>query len=246
MEAALDDVSAANSCRHCGEPCPADGPASPIGPFCCGGCQAVYAFVNGHGLGAFYACDVPPGVPQRASVVAGEGFAALDDPAVAARVLRLDTAALACALFAVPGLHCASCVWLVERLWGIDPRIVRVEVDLLRRTVQVWFHRERMSLRQVAELLAATGYAPDVPHEARPAGTTPARRRLYLQLGVAGFAFGNVMVFSIPRYASGAPLEAPFQQLFDALNVALATPVLLYSAADYLRRAWRALATVRL
>jgi Cu+-exporting ATPase len=246
MEAALAYVPVATLCRHCGEPCPTPDPASPLGPFCCGGCEAVYAFVNGHGLGAFYACDVPPGVTQRAAALAGEGFAALDDPAVAARVLRLDTAALACAVFAVPGLHCASCVWLVERLWGVDPRIVRVEVDLLRRSVQVWFRRDRMSLRQVAELLAATGYAPDVPHEAPRAGTTPARRRLHLQLGVAGFAFGNVMVFSIPRYASGAPLEAPFQQLFDALNVALATPVLLYSAADYLRRAWRALAMFRL
>jgi Cu+-exporting ATPase len=246
MEAVLGDVSAAILCRHCGEPCRGPGSASAIGPFCCGGCAAVYAFVNLHGLGAFYACDLPPGPTQRPKARPVDGFAALDEPAVAARVLRVETPALACAVFAVPGLHCASCVWLIERLWSIDARIVRTEVDLLRRSVQAWFRPDLITLRQVAELLAAVGYAPEIPHEAPAAGTTPARRRLYLQLGVAGFAFGNVMVFSIPRYASGAALEAPFQQLFDVLNIALATPVLLYSAADYLRRAWRALSMARL
>jgi Cu+-exporting ATPase len=111
--------------------------------------------------------------------------------------------------------------------------------------VQVWFHGDRMRLREVAELLAAVGYAPELPGESAAPGPSRERRRLYLQLAVAGFAFGNMMVFSIPRYANQAALEAPFQQLFDGLNLALATPVLLFSASDYLRRAWRALVVAR-
>jgi P-type Cu+ transporter len=247
MEAALAPTPLVISCRHCGDPCRSTPvQASPEGAFCCTGCAAVFAFLQTSGLGAFYACETPPGAPQRTAPRQLDGFASLDDPAVAARIVRIDSAALGCAVFAVPGLHCASCVWLLERLWQVDERIVRVEVDLLRRSVQVWFRRDRMPVRQVAELLAAVGYAPEIPHEALQAGATPDRRRLYLQLGLAGFAFGNVMVFSIPRYANGGALEAPFQQLFDALNVLLVTPVLLYSASDYLRRAWRALAMARL
>ncbi len=61
---------------------------------------------------------------------------------------------------------------------------------------------------------------------------------LYLRIGVAGFAFGNVMLFSIPRYANGAALEPAFQRLFDGLNVLFALPVLFYSAAPYFRGAW--------
>ena len=67
------------------------------------------------------------------------------------------------------------------------------------------------------------------------------RRRLHLQIGVAGFAFGNIMLFSIPRYANGGPLDPTFQRLFDALNIALAIPVLLFSAAPYFRTAWQAI-----
>ena len=246
MESALPQPPAAITCRHCGDPCSAPGWPTSDGAFCCRGCEAVFTFLQTSGLGAFYACEAPPGATQRTASRQLDGFASLDDPAVAARVIRVDGPVLACAVFAVPALHCASCVWLVERLWQIDARIVRIEVDLLRRSVEVWFQRDRMPVRQVAELLAAVGYAPEVPRESLGAGTTPDRRRLYLQLGLAGFAFGNVMVFSIPRYLHGAALEAPFQQLFDGLNVALVTPVLLYSASDYLRRAWRALAMARL
>ena len=69
------------------------------------------------------------------------------------------------------------------------------------------------------------------------------RRRLYLQLGVAGFAFGNIMLFSVPHYANGGPLDDGFQRLFDGLNIAFALPVLLFSASDYFRTAWRAVRT---
>ena len=62
-----------------------------------------------------------------------------------------------------------------------------------------------------------------------------------IALGIAAFAVGNMMLFSIPRYANGAPLEPVFQRLFDALNVLLAVPVLVYSASDFFTSAWHAL-----
>ena len=49
------------------------------------------------------------------------------------------------------------------------------------------------------------------------------------------------MLFSIPRYANGVPVADGFQALFDALNLLLAMPVLLFSASDYFRTAWHAL-----
>ena len=89
----------------------------------------------------------------------------------------------------------------------MNPAVTRGDVDLMRRTVRVSYRPDSISLRQVAELLATLGYEPLLDAE-REAGRMPAaRRRLYLQLGLAGFAFGNIMLFSIPRYANGAPLE---------------------------------------
>ena len=224
-------------CLHCGDPCAPGG-----GDFCCAGCEAVYSLLASHGLTAFYACDVTAGRSQRdAGRRDPDRFAVLDDRAIAARFIAPVGADLSRATFALPAMHCASCIWLLERLWRFDPGIGRSEADVLARTVRVDFDPRRTSLRAIAERLAALGYEPLLDGE-RDASAIPAvRRSLYLKLGVAGFAFGNVMLFSIPRYAQGAPLEPAFQRLFDALNLAFTLPVLVYSASDYLLGAWRAL-----
>lgn len=211
------------------------------GTFCCAGCATVFTALVTSGLGDYYRCEVTPGVSQRAAVEREAArFAALDDAGVAARYLERQDGALARAVFTVPSMHCASCLWLLERLWRVEPGIVRSDVDLLRRTVRVTFRPTSVSLRRVAETLASIGYEPMLDMEPQSGRLSPARRRVYLQLGLAGFAFGNIMLFSVPRYVNGGPLDGGFQRLFDGLNVLFATPVLLFSAADYFRNAWQA------
>ena len=104
---------------------------------------------------------------------------------------------------------------------ALDAGIARSEVDLVRRTVRIAFTPGGTSLRRFAECLASLGYEPLLDAERLPAAMPPLRRALYLKIGVAGFAFGNMMLFSIPRYANGAPLEPQFQRLFDVLNLAV-------------------------
>ena len=229
-------------CRHCGDACAADGVRTAAGTFCCNGCASVFALLEAHGLTQFYACDPDAGVSQRtASARAADRFAVLDDPAVAHRFVDAHDGTFSHVTFSVPSLHCASCLWLLEQLWRFDEGIGRSEADLMRRTVRVAFRPDRTTLRAVAERLASLGYEPVVDSE-RSAGRMPsARRDLYLKLGLAGFAVGNMMLFSIPRYANGAPLEPAFQRLFDALNILFAIPVLLYSASDFFRSAWHSM-----
>ncbi|HET7697594.1 MAG TPA: heavy metal translocating P-type ATPase metal-binding domain-containing protein [Vicinamibacterales bacterium] len=241
---ASDRVARRNSsCAHCGEPCEGGAVATDDGTFCCSGCASVFTILKAHRLEGYYACETPPGVSQRrSSAGARDRFAALDDPAVAAALLEFDDGRTARATFDVPAIHCASCVWLLEQLWRLQPS-VRAEVDLLRRAVHVSFSPGATSLRRIADTMASLGYEPVVTPEPRTKGMSPALRRLYLQLGVAGFAAGNIMLFSVPRYLNGAPLDGGFQRLFDWLNLAFATPVLLFSGADYFRNAWQALRT---
>ena len=229
------------TCRHCGDPCGSAALRTDDGLFCCSGCEAVFSLIASHHLTAFYTCDVQPGRSQRdAAARPPNRFAVLDDPLVAARFVSIAGAGLTRATFSTPSIHCASCLWLLEQLWRFDPGIGRSEADVLARLVRVDFDPARTSLRAIAERLAALGYEPVLDAERTP-GTAPAdRRSLYLKIGVAGFAFGNVMLFSIPRYVNGAPLEPPFARLFGTLNLVFAIPVLLYSAADYFRGAWQA------
>lgn len=231
-------------CRHCGEPCEARPIVEEENAFCCRGCQSVYALLQREGLDHFYACEIPPGVSQRdVEHRAADRFAALDDPRARAAFVEFDDGRVARARLPVPALHCASCVWLLERLWRIDPGVLSCEVDLLRQTVRVTYRPHLVTLRALAERLAALGYEPVIAVEQPAPGASAPRRRLYRQIGVAGFAFGNIMIFSIPRYANGGTLDGGFQRLFDTLNLLFAVPVLLFSAADWFVAAWRSLRT---
>jgi P-type Cu+ transporter len=238
-------AAARDTCRHCGDPCiTADALVTADGAFCCRGCETVFAILKAYELDGFYACPLPPGLSQKAAAGRDRGrFAALDEPAVAARLIVFDDGHRARASFQVPAIHCASCVWLLERLWKLDAGVVRTEVDLLRRTVVVDYLPDSTTPRRIAERLGDLGYEPAITVEDGAAAAPAARRRLYLQLGVAGFAFGNMMLFSIPRYANGGPLPPGFQRLFDGLNVLFALPVLLFSAADFFKSAWSTLRT---
>jgi Cu+-exporting ATPase len=233
--------SSTTLCRHCGDACADGGITTAAGTFCCAGCESVFSLIAAHGMTSFYACDVAPGLSQR-SVPPDQidRYAVLDDADVQARLIESNAQGISRARFVLPDLHCASCVWLLEQLWRFDPGVVRSDVDLVRRTIRFEFRPARTSLRSIATRLASLGYAPLVDTERGAGRIPPARRTLYLRLGLAGFAFGNVMLFSIPRYANGGPLDPGFQRLFDTLNLVFTIPVLVYSAAPYFQSAWHA------
>jgi Cu+-exporting ATPase len=226
-------------CRHCGEDCGAAPVVSRLGAFCCVGCEAVFELLSAHDLTRYYDEPGGAGVSQRGRpAAAANGIFALDDPGIVARFVRFGADGRAAATFAVPSVHCASCVWLLEQFWRFEPGVGATEVDLQRRTVRIDFDPARTSARRIAERLTSLGYEPVIDAERMTGALPAASRRLYLQVGVAGFAFGNMMLFSVPRYANGAPVEGGFQALFDGLNLLLALPVLLFSASGFFTRAW--------
>ena len=190
--------SRSRACAHCGEACDPGVVSTSHGEFCCHGCAGVFAVLAAHRLTAFYSGDAPAGVCQKPIGDRDPGrFAILDDPVIAARLIDVDTGRIARATLSIPEIHCASCVWLLEQLWRFDPGVVRADVDLLRRTVRIEFQPRVTSLRRVVEQLAALGYEPALTPDATHGTARSTRRRLYLQLGVAGFAFGNIMLFSV-------------------------------------------------
>src|SRR5215471_13693053 len=161
-------AAAAASCRHCGDAC-ADGAESICtadGVFCCRGCETVFSVLKVNGLDGFYACEIAPGVSQRDATVRDRSrFAALDDPAIASRLIVFDDGRRARATMSVPAIHCASCVWLLERFWKVNPGVVRTEVDLLRCSVVVDYQPAVTTVRAIAEGLASLGYEPAITVE---------------------------------------------------------------------------------
>ncbi len=202
----------------------------------------MHEILSASGLDQFYRLANAPGVRVRPAAP-GAKWSYLDDPAVQERLLDFSDGKLNRLTLKIPAIHCIACVWLLENLFRLHPGIGKSQVNFGRREVSLSYAPARIRLSELAALLASIGYEPQFTlAELEKPPRRAVTRRLWLQLGVAGFAFGNIMLFSIPVYLGLDSFSAPlFERLFGYLSLALALPVLLYSAADYWRSAWLAL-----
>ncbi|MHB8521474.1 MAG: heavy metal translocating P-type ATPase [Limisphaerales bacterium] len=226
-------------CFHCGTLCRDTATTSQGHAFCCQGCRAVFELLTGNGLADFYRFGEAAGT-RRSTVREADAFAYLDEPPVRARVVDFTDERTTRATLRVPAIHCIACVWLLENLFRLKPGIGRSQVNFPRKEVSIVFDTARVKLSEAVALLTSLGYEPDLKLsdlEGRP-GRSPSRR-LWLQLGIAGFVFGNVMLFSISSYLGLDSFSGPgFKRLFGRLSLGLSLPVIVYSASDYWRSAW--------
>jgi len=227
-------------CAHCGDPIAktlveGDGQA-----FCCEGCKAVFNILRENNLCTYY--DVSSERPFPPPPTGTFDFSALNDPSVRSLIIESQVGTIANLAFTVPSIHCASCVWLLERLERLDSGVLRSRVDLLRKTVRIDADLSRTSISAIASRMASLGYAPVVTAERSSEPSSQHKRAIYLRLGVAAFAMANVMIFSIARYLAGeAALPNGLDLVFAIASVVLSLPVLLYSSSPWFSGAWAAI-----
>lgn len=238
------DLLMAAHCYHCHDDLRGQALTFDDKAFCCEGCRTVYQILNENDLCTFYALDDAAGLSQK-NRKNSYAYDYLNDPSVSAQLIDFQDDKSVKVTFLLPTMHCASCIWLLENLYKINRAVVHSKVNFLKKEVYILFNPNDTSLRDVAVLLSQIGYPPeinlnDLDNEASKNGAVS--RRIYYQLGVAGFAFGNIMLLSFPEYLGlKESLDGNFAPLFGYFNLILALPVLLYSAQDYLISAWQGL-----
>lgn len=231
--------SAAKACEHCGLPCENGSFAIGAKIFCCRGCQTVFELLTGNGLIDYYQLGKSAGMAFRRPE-GNDDFSYLDHPEVSERLVQFSSDRLTRITFRLPAIHCIACVWLLENLPRLNPAIGQTQVNFGRKELAIAFDPSRLKLSEVAALLASLGYAPDLNFaDLDGRSPSPVGRRLWLRVGLAGFAFGNIMLFSLPGYFGLDRFsDAAFSPMFGWYALLLAVPVLLFSAADYWRSAW--------
>ena len=235
----------ATYCYHCGDP----GGNSPIiydhKSFCCHGCKTVYEILQSNDLSYYYELQEGAGASPKKEA---ENYAFLDNPAITAKLLEFDDGRFQIINLYIPHIHCSSCIWILENLGRLHSGISNSQVDFPKKTVRITYSTGSVSLKALVQLLASIGYEPyisldDLEHPKKK----PDRGLLY-KLGVAGFAFGNVMFLSFPEYfeLAGGSGKGDFwleqyTPLFRILIFAFSLPVLLYASRDYLIAAYKGL-----
>lgn len=231
--------SADTPCVHCGTLCGNTGLNENGNAFCCRGCSMVYSILHGSGLEKFYTLDDQAGQRTDTSVEAGQ-YEFLTDPEIKRKLIDFTDGHTTRVTFHLPQIHCVACVWLLERLYKLHDGIGHSEVNFTRKTVSIPFTEGKVTLVEIATLLASLGYAPEMRlQQIQEKSVDHSGRREMMQLGVAGFAFGNIMLLSFPAYLGEGLVGTPWlEPVFGGISWFLSLPVLLFSARDYFRSAW--------
>ncbi len=189
-------------CAHCGLPVQcASAMDSGNVAFCCHGCRVAYELIVGGGLAAFYelSSDFLP-ISQTATANARR-YPWFDDAEFLAKFARTNAAGSMTIELAVEGIHCAGCVWLLEKLPRLIPGVIVASVNWAASRIHVEWDPNQTSLSQIAITVAHLGYPP-YPVESRNQSTSQfaANRQQLVRLAVAGALAGNNMLIALALY----------------------------------------------
>lgn len=235
-----DKILSRTECYHCGLECREGSIVEDGKAFCCMGCKAVYEILEKSNLCNYYNIDQTPGVTRNNLLY--KNFDYLDDPEIIKKLAEFKDDKLIIVTFYIPQMHCNSCIWLLENLFKINPRIIHSEVNFLKKNVTVKFNPNKISLKDTVELLTSIGYEPQInleDEEGRKLQST--NKNLIYKIGITGFCFGNIMLLSFPEYLNINMTDSFFIKFFGWLNLILSLPVFFYASSDYFISAFKGL-----
>lgn len=229
----------AENCFHCGQEIEKDRIFFDEKAFCCNGCKSVYEILNANNLGNFYELNKNSGIKPDENL---SQFDYLDTPEIFEKVVDFSEGNTSVVTFKIPVIHCSSCIWLLESLQDLNTNIRYSQVNFTKKTLQVSFNQNELPLSELAKFLTNLGYKPVISLETADKKEAAVDRSLTIKVAVAGFAFGNAMMFAFPEYLNtGSSVDfwlEEFAPFFRFLTFLLSIPVVVYSASDYYKSAW--------
>ena len=227
------------NCYHCGDDCG----AFPIGHdekhFCCNGCKTVYEIFSSNDLSYYY--DLQSAAGATPQLVAGK-YDFLSEPSIQEKLLEFNEDRLQIINLYIPHIHCSSCIWVLENLGKLNKAISSSQVDFPKKTVRIAFNPQLLALKDLVLLLGRIGYEPYISLDDYDKPKKKTDRSLIYKLGVAGFAFGNVMFLSFPEYFEVDEFWLDqYKVVFRWLMFTFSLPVVFYAGQDYLISAYKGL-----
>jgi len=229
------------TCAHCGLPVSESPGGDEEAPrFCCTGCAAVWDILHGHGLDRYYDLPERRNAPVRES---GKSYEEFDHPAFHALYVRPGAGGTLETELYLEGVHCASCVWLVERAPLLIPGVARAELEVGRALARVAWDPAATSLAAIARFLDGLGYRAHPFRGRRMEALRQAEdRAMLVRIGVAGALAANVMTVAIALYAGWLDgMEPVYFNYFRWVSLLLTTPALLWPGRVFFQGAFGAL-----
>jgi Cu2+-exporting ATPase len=210
--------------------------------FCCAGCRTANAILRANGLEQYY--DLPQ-QRERPVRVSGRAYEEFDHPAFRSLYVTTGPEGTNRVELYHEGVHCASCVWLVERVPLLVTGVVRAELQVRRSLATVEWDPSSTPLSSIARTLDSLGYP---SHPFRGVGREAVRRRedraALAGIGVAGALAMNVMLASLALYSGWWDgMETSYARFFRWTSLLLTLPALAWPGRVFFTSAIAALRT---
>jgi Cu+-exporting ATPase len=199
----------------------------------------VYEIFSESDLTSYYELEKSPGATPKET----EGkFDFLSNAKIVDKLLEFNDGDVQIISLYIPHIHCSSCIWILENLYKLKPEINASQVDFPKKNVRITYDSAKISLQELVKFLSKIGYEPYISLDDYETGKKHINRSLIYKLGVAGFAFGNVMFLSFPEYFEVSEYWLDqYKGLFRWLMFAFSLPVVFYVAQDYFISAYKGL-----
>lgn len=231
----MDDIT----CYHCGDPCSNNPIIFDEKPFCCHGCKTVYSLFKDSDLEYYYSLQKAAGSTPRDITTQ---FDYLENEEIVDKLVDYRDEELEVVTLYIPQIHCSSCIWVLENLNKLDAHLIQGTVDFPKKTLKLQYNPQKINLKAVVILLASIGYEPYISLADFSENQRNRDRSIYYKLGVAGFAFGNVMFLSFPEYFNNTDVWIEeYKHFFRGLMLFFSIPVVFYAAQDYFISAYKGL-----
>jgi P-type Cu2+ transporter len=206
-------------CLHCGLPV-----GNKDDDFCCNGCKTVYKLINSTGLNQFYKIKnetiAPPAELRPDSFLWLDNM--LDDNRENIIQLKFD----------VQGIHCAACVWLLQKLFNRFDGALNLRINPALGRADITWDSSKGDIREYFSEIEQFGYRFGPQRKTHTQSDS-----LQLRMGICIAIAINTMMFSLSFYFGLTPLEGGTYSLFSNLSLILASVSLLLGGWPFISAA---------
>lgn len=237
-------VQQEKSCFHCLSPIPDNTAVNgeingKTESFCCSGCLGVCQWINEEGLDRYY--QVRTSAPKADNLRLAQ-YASFDLPEIYQKYTSVDTAGNRQIDLGVEGIHCAACMWLIEKSLEKQPGVKVAEGNASTFTLHLVWDDEQSKLSKLLVAIAMLGYQPHLSRDTDQQARYDAMRRKSLKrLAFSGLGMMQVMMYSVALYVGAWQGMSPtMTAFFQWVSFFLTTPIFIYSGFPFIHSAIQA------
>ena len=224
-----------NSCIHC------ERPAYKSSQFCCDGCKIAYQIINESGFADYYQNRIIENQNNESGQpIKPEEFVEISN---IEQFISKDKSNTHEINLIIHGIHCATCIWLIENILHKQPNITHAKINFTSKRLQIKWQGNKNAANDFIKLIYNIGYkALPFDQEIIRKEEQKYNNDILKALAVAGFAAGNVMLLSIALWSSDIFSMGKFTRtLLHWTSALFALPAIIYSGRIFLFSAFRAL-----